>query len=351
MATELLEGETLRERIEGGSLGWRKAAEIGAAIADGLGAAHEAGIVHRDLKPSNVFLTKDGRVKVLDFGLARFEAEGADKSVTHAPTITRQTDPGTVLGTVGYMSPEQVRGETVDQRSDIFSLGCVLYEMVSGQRAFSGDTAVETMSAILKEEPSDVSTSGVDVPPELGGTIRRCLEKRPQSRFQSASDLAYNLRTISSASVPSAARKTTPPGVRWKGAAWVAVAGAAVVVIALALSAMLGQSRPDENRTTVIGASLEWVAVSALENRTGDPTLDVLGQRAVDLIIQRFSEVGRVDGVLTMGAVPYPPAAPLKFKSSHNRTTPSGRSGQKGLTSWFPDPITWMRTISNFRHA
>jgi non-specific serine/threonine protein kinase len=202
IVTELLEGETLRERLEAGVPGWRKAAEIGAAIADGLGAAHEVGIVHRDLKPSNVFLTADGRVKVLDFGLARFEDAGAGRDVTQAPTITRHTDPGTVLGTVGYMSPEQVRGETVDQRSDIFSLGCVLYEMVSGQRAFSGDSAVETMNAILTEEPSDVSTSGVDLPPELAGTTRRCLEKRPQARFQSASDLAYNLRTISSASVP-----------------------------------------------------------------------------------------------------------------------------------------------------
>jgi len=204
MATELLEGETLRDRLGGASLGWRNATEVGAAIADGLGAAHEAGICHRDLKPSNVFLTADGRVKVLDFGLARYEDAGAGRDLTHAPTITRQTDPGTVLGTVGYMSPEQVRGETVDQRSDIFSLGCVLYEMVSGQRAFTGDSAVETMNAILKEEPYDVSSSGVEPPPELAGTIRRCLEKRPQARFQSASDLAYNLRTISSASVPTA---------------------------------------------------------------------------------------------------------------------------------------------------
>jgi len=157
--TELLEGETLRERLEGGALGWRKATEIGAAIADGLGAAHEAGIVHRDLKPSNVFLTSDGRVKVLDFGLARHDPADVGKGETAVPTTTRQTDPGTVLGTVGYMSPEQVRGETMDQRSDIFSLGCVLYEMVAGRQTFKGDTAVETMNAILKEEPDDVSSS------------------------------------------------------------------------------------------------------------------------------------------------------------------------------------------------
>jgi len=307
MATELLEGETLRERLEGGSLGWRKATEIGAAIADGLGAAHEVGIVHRDLKPSNVFLTADGRVKVLDFGLARYEDVGAGKDVTQAPTITRQTDPGTVLGTVGYMSPEQVRGETVDQRGDIFSLGCVLYEMVSGQRAFTGDTAVETMNAILKEEPSDVSTSGEELPPELAGTIRRCLEKRPQSRFQSASDLAYNLRTISSVSVPSATRKMSPRAGRAKRTRWIAVAAVGVIVIAVALTAVLRLPRHDEAQPLAMGAALEWVAVAPLENRTGDASLDSLGQRAVDLIVQRFSEVGMADGVFTMDAVPYPP--------------------------------------------
>jgi tetratricopeptide (TPR) repeat protein len=307
MATELLEGETLRERLEGGSLGWRKATEIGAAIADGLGAAHEAGICHRDLKPSNVFLTADGRVKVLDFGLARHEDAGGGKDVTHAPTVTRHTAPGTVLGTVGYMSPEQVRGETVDQRSDIFSLGCVLYEMVSGQRAFTGDSAVETMNAILKEEPSDVSASGRELPPELAGTIRRCLEKRPQARFQSASDLAYNLRTISSASVPSGAREAPADARRGKRGRWIAVGVAAVIVIAVALTAVLRQSRQEEARTPAMGVTLEWVAGAPFENRTGDASLDPLGQRAVDLIVQRFSEVGMADGVLTMDAVPFPP--------------------------------------------
>jgi TolB-like protein len=204
--TELLEGETLRERLEGGALGWRKAAETGAAIADGLGAAHEAGIVHRDLKPSNVFLTADGRVKVLDFGLARQHAVETHEGATHAPTLSRPTDPGTVLGTVGYMSPEQVRGEPADHRSDIFSLGCVLYEMASGRQAFSRDTAVESMTAILREEPEDISTSGIATPLDLAGSIQRCLEKRPESRFQSASDLAYNLRSLSSTSTPSMVR-------------------------------------------------------------------------------------------------------------------------------------------------
>jgi Tol biopolymer transport system component len=244
--TELLEGETLRERLFGGALGWRKAAEIGAAIADGLGAAHEAGIVHRDLKPSNVFLTSDGRVKVLDFGLARHESLQPGVEESDTTTLLEYTDPGTVLGTVGYMSTEQVRGQQADYRSDIFSLGCVLYEMVGGQRAFTGDSAVETMNAILKEEPADLSASGEALPPELAGTIRRCLEKQPQARFQSARDLAYNLRTISSPSAPSEVRElggVAPVAARRKTSLWMAWAAFAVAAIAAALLAVGYASR------------------------------------------------------------------------------------------------------------
>jgi serine/threonine protein kinase/tetratricopeptide (TPR) repeat protein len=192
--TELLEGETLQERLEGGALGWRKSTEIGAAIADGLGAAHEAGIVHRDLKPSNVFLTADGRVKVLDFGLARsLETDEADES--HSPTVSRYTEPGKVFGTVGYMAPEQVRGQPADHRADIFSLGCVLYEMVCGRRAFSRETAAETMTAILREEPSDLRSLTGALSPSLADLVGRCLEKRPEARFQTGQDLAFALRS------------------------------------------------------------------------------------------------------------------------------------------------------------
>jgi len=192
--TELLEGETLRGQLEGGQLGWRRVTEIGAAIADGLAAAHQAGIVHRDLKPSNVFLTSNGRVKVLDFGLARTIEVPGDAD-TQSPTVSRYTDPGAVLGTVGYMSPEQVRGEPADHRSDIFSLGCVLYEMITGRRVFSRDTAVETMTAILKEEPSDLRSLTGDLSPPLADIVGRCLEKRPEVRFQTGQDLAFALRS------------------------------------------------------------------------------------------------------------------------------------------------------------
>src|SRR6266851_1607635 len=184
---ELLEGETLRGRLAKGPLPWREAVEVGAAIADGLAAAHAKGIVHRDLKPENVFLTADGRVKILDFGLARSEpvvsAEGATLS---GVPLKHETDPGTVLGTVGYMAPEQVRGEMADARSDVFALGCVLYEMVTGARAFARPSAAETMAAIVNEDPPELPDSGTRCPPDIARIIGHCLEKNPEQRFQSA---------------------------------------------------------------------------------------------------------------------------------------------------------------------
>ena len=176
---ELLEGETLRDRVRRSAFPWRKAVEIGAAVADGLAAAHDKGIVHRDLKPENIFVTKDGLVKILDFGLARMEALTAPERQGDLPTITLDTKPGAVMGTPAYMSPEQVRGEPADARSDIFSFGCVLYEVVTGNRPFGGKTPADTTAAILKEEPPDVSDTRKVVPPELGCMIRHCLEKRP----------------------------------------------------------------------------------------------------------------------------------------------------------------------------
>lgn len=156
--SELLEGDTLRERLASGELPVRKAVEYATQIARGLAAAHEKGIVHRDLKPENLFITKDGHVKILDFGLVKLM--GRDGLLGEQLTMSRGTDAGTMLGTVGYMSPEQVRGQNVDLRSDIFSFGTILYEMLSGRRAFKGSTAVETLNAILKEEPPDLSESG-----------------------------------------------------------------------------------------------------------------------------------------------------------------------------------------------
>ncbi|MEO8035214.1 MAG: protein kinase, partial [Acidobacteriota bacterium] len=197
---ELLEGMTLRERIDRGAMPPRKAVDAALQIAHGLAAAHEKGIVHRDLKPENVFLTKEGRVKILDFGIAKLNAGfGSSDGPTFAPAAT---EPGMVLGTVGYMSPEQVRGEAVDNRSDIFAFGTILYEMLTGKRAFKRDSGIETLSAILREDPPDVSEVNPNVPPTLERLVRRCLEKDRDQRFQSARDLAFNLETLSTVSSP-----------------------------------------------------------------------------------------------------------------------------------------------------
>jgi eukaryotic-like serine/threonine-protein kinase len=196
--TELLEGESLRERLKAGALPVRKTAEFALQVAHGLGAAHEKGIVHRDLKPENLFLTHDGRVKILDFGLARHSHTGALTNASGSPTEAQHTEPGTLLGTVSYMSPEQVRGKTVDHRSDIFSLGVVLYEMATGARAFQRETPAETMSTILRDDPLESGrTSGSGrLTPGLDRILRHCLEKNPDERFQSARDLAFDLEAL-----------------------------------------------------------------------------------------------------------------------------------------------------------
>jgi serine/threonine protein kinase len=203
---ELLEGETLRERLARGALPVRKAVELGAHIANGLAAAHERGIVHRDLKPENLFLTTDGRVKILDFGLARVvpRVPGGDaKTLSSAPE--GGTSPGALLGTVGYLAPEQVRGLPADRRSDIFSFGCVLFESLSGSRAFRRESAVETMTAILKDDPPDLPLAERRIPQALDRVVRRCLEKLPDQRFQSARDVAFFLEAVTDVAPPPAA--------------------------------------------------------------------------------------------------------------------------------------------------
>jgi Tol biopolymer transport system component len=223
---ELLEGESLRARLAEGPLPARKAVELGVQIANGLAAAHERGVVHRDLKPDNLWVTKDGRAKILDFGLAK-QTQRADAAGSDLPT-QGGTDRGTVLGTVGYMSPEQVRGEAVDHRSDIFSLGVVLHEMLTGKRAFARASATETMAAILRDEPAELeSTAERPIPGGLARIVAHCLEKNADHRFRSAHDVAFALENVS-ASAPSAAPFTAPyaPQVQptpWKGAALVAV--------------------------------------------------------------------------------------------------------------------------------
>jgi serine/threonine protein kinase/Tol biopolymer transport system component len=204
VVSELLEGETLRDRLRNGPLNSRKAIEYARQLASGLAAAHEKGIVHRDLKPENIFITNDGRVKILDFGLAKLtRPEAADSGNEATQTQHIATDAGTVMGTVGYMAPEQVRGKPADPRSDIFAFGAILYEMLSGKRAFHGDSSADTMSAILKEDPPDLTETNRNVSPALERVVRHCLEKNPAERFQSARDITFNLDALSDISTTS----------------------------------------------------------------------------------------------------------------------------------------------------
>jgi Tol biopolymer transport system component len=209
IVSELLEGDTLRERLSGQSLPQRKAIDYALQTAHGLAAAHEKGIVHRDLKPENLFVTKDGRVKILDFGLAKLTGAGdGTQSQTEVPTRRIDTDPGVVMGTIGYMSPEQLRGKVADHRSDIFSFGAILYEMLSGNRAFRGESTADTMSAILREDPPDLSATNKNIAPALERVVNHCLEKNPEERFHSASDLAFAIEALSGSAGTSAATAT-----------------------------------------------------------------------------------------------------------------------------------------------
>jgi eukaryotic-like serine/threonine-protein kinase len=203
IVSELLQGETLRDRLRNGALPTRKAVDYALQLTRGLAAAHEKGIVHRDLKPENVFLTEDGRTKILDFGLAKLTHPEQSESGSEAATIQAVTDAGTVMGTAGYMSPEQVRGKIADQRSDLFSFGAILYEMISGKRAFHGDSPADTMSVILKEEPPELSEAARNVPPALERIVRHCLEKNPAQRFQWAGDVAFSLEALTEISTAS----------------------------------------------------------------------------------------------------------------------------------------------------
>ena len=208
LVTELLQGETLREALRHGSLPIRKAVDLGAQIARGLAAAHDKGIVHRDLKPENLFVMRDGRAKILDFGLAKFTPDAA--AAGQMSTVTAKSAPHSVMGTVGYMAPEQVRGREADPRSDIFALGAVLYEMLTGHRGFAKESSAETLAAILREDPRPITQLVPDVPPSLQRVVQRCLEKNPEQRFQSASDLAFALESLSDSAITSGTGTLNP---------------------------------------------------------------------------------------------------------------------------------------------
>ena len=234
IVAELLEGESLRERLSGGAMPVRKAVEFAVQIAQGLAAAHEKGIVHRDLKPANVFVTKDGHVKILDFGIAKLIAPRSLAEPAQATTVAEATEAGVALGTVGYMSPEQVRGLPVDHRTDIFAFGCVLYEMLSARSPFRRGTAADTASAILHDEPPGLAGTVRNIPPAIEGIVGRCLEKSPGDRLSSAHDLALALQAESGALVTSPAvyrrrRQRRLVGLALAGVAVLAAAGVIVL--------------------------------------------------------------------------------------------------------------------------
>jgi eukaryotic-like serine/threonine-protein kinase len=232
LVSELLEGETLRGHVNRGPLLARKAIDYGVQIALGLAAAHEKGIVHRDLKPENLFVTRDGRIKILDFGLAKLKQPEPNRQLS-APTATvSATEPGTVMGTVGYMSPEQVRGQDVDHRSDIFSLGTILYEMLTGRRAFQKTTPADTMSAILNEDPPPLLQILPAIRPSLQRVVQRCLEKNPAQRFHSASDLAFALEALSDSGVISTSHRTAEQISKKRN--WMVAAAATVLLTSVA---------------------------------------------------------------------------------------------------------------------
>jgi TolB-like protein len=302
---ELLEGETLRQRLSSGALPARKVVDYGLQIARGLAAAHEKGIVHRDLKPENLFVTRDERVKILDFGLAKAAAPASPYGgETAAPTEAPGTEPGIVMGTVGYMSPEQVRGQSVDQRSDVFALGAILYEMASGRRAFHGPSAADTMSAILAAEPQELSGTGRAIPPALARTIRHCLEKSPQARFQAAGDVAFALEEASSSEAASAAVASIGVSPRGPGRRRLArvVAGAVVLAGVAVLAARIFR---DHRAGGAAAGPIRSIAVLPLENFSKDPEQEYFADGMTDELITDLAQIGSLRVISRTSAMTY----------------------------------------------
>lgn len=302
LVTELLEGETLRSRLAAGALPVRVAVELAVHLAQGLAAAHAKGIAHRDLKPDNVFVTTDGGLKILDFGLASLMAEREEPAgPDDAPTRKDLTQPGVVLGTVGYMAPEQVRGARVDQRADIFSFGCVLYEMLTGKRAFARATTVDTLSAILRDEPTPVVTVRAEVSPALSLLLGRCLSKRPEDRFSSAHDVALALQAAVSDAGVGTAPTVVAVGPRRRRAVLLRLVGAGLVLAAVAF-VWMGSGRRGSGRQAALDA--KKVLVGPFENMTGERALDPVGHMVTEAISQGLVELGGVE------VVSAPPGAP-----------------------------------------
>ena len=296
---ELLEGETLRGKLEAGPISRKQAVDYALQVAKGLSAAHEKGIVHRDLKPENLFVTRDGHVKILDFGLAKRVEAVAPGKETSAPTVSGHTEPGTVMGTLGYMSPEQVRGVLVDHRSDIFSFGAILYELLSGKRAFSRPTAADTMSAILKEDPPELAESGRNISPALDRIVMHCLEKDRDNRFQSARDVAFNLSEQSAQAVTSGAQDAAPQR-RRRSILIGAAAVAAIVVLGVAGALLLRRTHGVAGEV----GSVKRVAVLPFEN-LGSPEDDYFADGIADEVRAKLTSLPRLQVIARASSTPY----------------------------------------------
>ena len=279
---ELLEGDTLRDKLEEGPIPQKQAVDLAVQVARGLSAAHEKGVVHRDLKPENVFVSKNGHLKILDFGLAKRVEQVEPGKETSAPTASGHTEPGTVMGTLGYMSPEQVRGLPVDHRTDIFSFGTILYEMLFGKQAFKRGTAADTMAAILKEEPPQSTVSDRRVSPALDRVIRRCLEKDKSRRFHSAHDIAFALQDTSAVASLDEPPAPAAPAQRPRRRAILVWGSVLVVLLGLAGAAM---------RIRGWNASIGSLAVLPFANASSDPNVEYLNDGITDALINSFSQL------------------------------------------------------------
>jgi serine/threonine protein kinase/tetratricopeptide (TPR) repeat protein len=288
---ELLSGQTLRDRLDSGPLPQKQVVDFAMQVARGLSAAHERGIVHRDLKPENLFVTKDGHVKILDFGLAKRTEQQAEEE-TNAPTQSKGTEPGTVMGTMGYMSPEQVRGYPVDHRSDIFAFGTILYEMLSGRRAFKRDTSADTMSAILKEEPPEFSQSGRIIPVALDHVVRHCLEKDPGNRFQTAKDIVFALSEASGSTSTSGVQTAASAPVRRR--AVVITVAVAIVAASIVVGVFLKKRSGPNGTASAPGVSAHSIAVLPFVNMSEDKSNEYFSDGISEDLLNLLTKISQL---------------------------------------------------------
>jgi serine/threonine-protein kinase len=302
LVMELLEGTTLRDRLDR-PFPAKQAVDYALQIAKGLSAAHEKGIVHRDLKPENIFVMRGGHLKLLDFGLAKRAVQERTRDETSAPTESKHTEPGTVVGTVAYMSPEQVRGLPVDHRSDIFSFGTILYELLSGKKAFKRDSASETMAAIMRDEPPELSESGRSVPPSLDHIVKHCLEKSREERFQSAKDIVFALSEASAPAVASGSRETAVPRVSRKNSLLFIAAGV-LLLLGIGAAVLLNRRRGAEGPAASAGSSIAVLPFTNLsDDKNQEYFSDGLSEELRELLtkVRELRVVGRTSSFAFRG--------------------------------------------------